>query len=293
MAGYSSYADFYERGPQRPFVVQNCLRGTAQVTLTRLAGNPPGAHRSPQLAEMLLIISGSGVYGMRYNLGLGWRKGRFRRGDMLLAPPEIVNEYHTDSETSFGGIALPLSFVETCLEELGHARPADFGALHDRIFRDRAIANHVYGLLEYATSTAIDPLYLDDRLVDLMTCLIDKAGRADARRQRKISLDKVTISRVFAYIEDNLAQELTLSELAFRAGLSMAHFARAFRQSVGTPPHRYVLNRRVERAKALLRHTQQPIADVALDCGFSSQAHLTSIFSRLVGTTPGRYRKGV
>lgn len=292
MTGYTSYADYFERGPQRAFVVENCLRGTARISLTRLSGNPPGEHESPDLPEMLLIVSGSGAYRMRYNLGLGWRRGRFRRGDLLLAPPHVVNEYHTDTDTAFGTLALPLSFIEACLAEVGPSACADFGVLHDRHFRDQTIEHHVTDLLEIAVAPAADPLYVDDRLVKLVSCLVAKAGRADARRQRRIGLTMDIVDRITDYVEANLEQELTLSDLAALAGLSLAHFARAFRLTVGTPPHRYVLHRRIERAKQLLCGSEQPIAAVAFDCGFSSQAHLTSVFSRLVGTTPAKFRKG-
>jgi AraC-like DNA-binding protein len=289
MAQYASYADYFERGPQRPFVVQNRLSGSAQVSLTRLSNNPAGAHRSPSLSELLLIVAGGGAFHMRYNLGLGWREGRFRRGDLLLAPPEVANEYLTDSPTSFGTIALPMAFVEACLAESGGRRMPDFGVLHDRFFRDAAIEAHAFSLLA-STAATPDPLYVDERLVGLVDCLVDKADRIQARRERHVSLDEAQIERVREFIESQLDGDLNLAVLSQVSGLSLAHFARAFRRSVGIPPHRYVMQRRVARAKQLLRATDRAIAEIALDCGFSSQAHMTAIFSRLVGATPARFR---
>jgi AraC family transcriptional regulator len=61
---------------------------------------------------------------------------------------------------------------------------------------------------------------------------------------------------------------------------------------LGQAPHRYVLDRRVERAKALLRDTETSVVDIALETGFSSQSHLSAWFTRLVGTTPAAYRRG-
>src|SRR4051794_24549196 len=92
------------------------------------------------------------------------------------------------------------------------------------------------------------------------------------------------------YIEMRLDHQITLADLASVARLSTAHLTRAFRQSMGISPHRFVLTRRVERAKDLLAHSDMSLAEVALTVGFASQSHLTVQFGRLVGTTPRRFR---
>jgi AraC family transcriptional regulator len=74
-------------------------------------------------------------------------------------------------------------------------------------------------------------------------------------------------------------------------GLSPYHFARMFRRAVGVPPHQYVLQRRVERAKGLLLAGRLGLSDVALAVGFSDQSHLTRVFRRAVGITPARFRR--
>lgn len=91
-------------------------------------------------------------------------------------------------------------------------------------------------------------------------------------------------------MDDRLASDLTLGDVARHLGLSPRHFARAFRQSTGLPPHQWLLRRRIERATVLLRDGDSPLADVAVRCGFADQSHFTSTFRRATGTTPGRYR---
>ncbi|MNL85512.1 Exoenzyme S synthesis regulatory protein ExsA [compost metagenome] len=73
--------------------------------------------------------------------------------------------------------------------------------------------------------------------------------------------------------------------------MSTYHFARRFQETVGMSPHSYVLGRRIERAGALLRRRDVPLVDIALACGFSSQSHLTTVFRRCLGLTPGEYRR--
>jgi AraC-like DNA-binding protein len=89
----------------------------------------------------------------------------------------------------------------------------------------------------------------------------------------------------------NLDGKLPLSRLAEECGLSTRHFARAFRQTTGVPPHRWLLGRRVDRAKDLLHDPALSLAEVALACGFADQSHFTRMFTTVVGLSPGLWRR--
>ncbi len=105
------------------------------------------------------------------------------------------------------------------------------------------------------------------------------------------ALDHRRLRRVTDFIEAELGEDLTIEALAKEALLSPFHFARAFKGATGTAPHRYLTHRRIERAKTLIGEGELPLAEVADECGFSSQAHFTRRFKHFVGTTPGEYRK--
>lgn len=92
------------------------------------------------------------------------------------------------------------------------------------------------------------------------------------------------------HIHGNLAADLSAPRLAARAGVSLAHFGRIFRDAVGVPPHRYVLAARLDLARKLLTQSTMPIARVAQESGFSSQSHLTASFRSAHATTPARFR---
>src|SRR5215472_9735850 len=102
--------------------------------------------------------------------------------------------------------------------------------------------------------------------------------------------DRNQARRVLDYIESNLSHELTLRELAGIADLSLHHFARLFKRTIGVAPYRYVLERRVERAKVMLRTANASLADISLSVGFDSQSHFTSVFGRMVGATPTEFQ---
>lgn len=93
------------------------------------------------------------------------------------------------------------------------------------------------------------------------------------------------------FLEANAEQDVSLVRLAAVAGLSPFHLVRVFREAVGLPPHAYLDQVRVERAKGLLS-AGLPIARAAAEAGFADQSHLTRRFKRLVGVTPGQYRAG-
>ena len=105
-------------------------------------------------------------------------------------------------------------------------------------------------------------------------------------------LSQRQLSRAVDFIETNLGGPLPLQEIASASGLSPVHFARQFKRAVGLAPHQYVMRARVERAKRLLTQTDLAVAEIAFDCGFSHQEHLTRVFRQLSGTTPALFRRG-
>jgi AraC-like DNA-binding protein len=98
---------------------------------------------------------------------------------------------------------------------------------------------------------------------------------------------------VSEFVDASLAQDLSIGDLANLTRMSASHFARNFRNTFGMPVHRYVLQRRIERAIRLLSLANQSIAQIALECGFANQSHFTESFRRIIGTTPHRYRRSV
>jgi AraC family transcriptional regulator len=103
-------------------------------------------------------------------------------------------------------------------------------------------------------------------------------------------LSPARLQRVCDYVEAHLDDDLSLTVLAEVACLSPYHFSRSFKQATGLTLHHYVVQRRVERAKTLMHCTQRPLGLIAQEAGFTDQSHLTSVFRRELGVTPGRFR---
>ena len=98
------------------------------------------------------------------------------------------------------------------------------------------------------------------------------------------------LRRVREHIDRNLGEHIEIADLASLTGLSPCHFSRAFKQSMGMPPHRYLISRRVQEATRLFESTDRPMFEIALDVGFSDQSHFTRVFSAQVGESPSQFR---
>lgn len=106
----------------------------------------------------------------------------------------------------------------------------------------------------------------------------------------KQSLNRTQLQQVIDYIHTYLDRDLSLGEIAEVVNISPTYFASLFKRAIGTSPHQYVIQQRVQQAKLLLSKTDLAIADIALQVGFSSQSHLTQQFKRLTGVTPKQVR---
>jgi AraC family transcriptional regulator len=106
-------------------------------------------------------------------------------------------------------------------------------------------------------------------------------------------LPRAKLRAVLEYVEEHLDATPTLEQMAAVARLSPTYFASQFKWTMGLPPHQYVIQRRVERAKQLMRVARDAsLAEIALDAGFCDQSQLSHHFKRLVGVTPGEFRRG-
>jgi AraC-like DNA-binding protein len=97
--------------------------------------------------------------------------------------------------------------------------------------------------------------------------------------------------RVLEHIRSNLDGSIQVEDLAMAAGLSVHHFARAFKQTIGVSPHRYLVQQRVERAAQLLGATDRSLSEIAAEVGFADQSHFSKNFNRVTGSTPNAFRR--
>lgn len=134
-------------------------------------------------------------------------------------------------------------------------------------------------------------LYADSVAETLALHLLARHAGNLARVEPRDALPRRVLRRALEQLEAGICGGVSLQALADEAQLSRSYFASAFRRAMGLPPHRYLTRRRLEMASELLRHSDLPIVEIALQCGFSSQAHLTTSFRAAYATSPHQYRR--
>lgn len=153
--------------------------------------------------------------------------------------------------------------------------------------RNMALAKHAGRVIREQTELALTQT--------LATTFID--GVADRVRRwgtprKPTPSHQAGIRRALELIDAKIDDTITLRDLADVAAMSTSHFCRAFKAATGMSPARYVWNKRVDRARQLLRnHRARPIIDVAMDCGFSTQSHFSHAFKQATGLTPREFRR--
>jgi AraC family transcriptional regulator len=174
------------------------------------------------------------------------------------------------------------------LRELQHAARPDpsqpFRDLNDLVVRDPLAELLGRTLVESGNSG--DFLYAES----VGQTLVMHIARLESARPTVNALPKWRLKRVQEYVDAHLEQSISLADLAKVVGLSRMHFAAQFRAATGYRPHDYLLYQRIETAKAILSSTEMPLAEVALTVGFHAQAHFSTVFKRLTGETPARWR---
>jgi len=138
----------------------------------------------------------------------------------------------------------------------------------------------------------MNELFAEHLSLALSTHVATRYGGMSPRKLNfRGGLSRFQQHRVLETIDANLDGTVPLTALAMECGLSVRHFARAFKESFGLPPHRYLLQRRVDAARGLLLDSKLSLTEIALTCGFADQSHFTRVFTANVGISPGALRR--
>ena len=268
-------------GHPKSLHVVELLQGGVQAT----TGEPPGSVSLEPMYPHVLVVNMSRTQHMAQERNGRRFEGDLLRGEMSLMPRQTPSKWAWQDECD-------RLDVMVCPEIFGDGARLE---VIDRFqFRDpemEAITRQIYA--EAGRNGMAERLYLESLVTQLAVILLRRYSTAaePAKVLPSAGLTRSQVRRVLDYIEANLHREVALRDLANVTDLSLHHFARMFKRTMGAAPHRYVLERRVDRAKEMLRETGTSLVEISLSLGFSSQSHFTNTFHRLVGATPGEFRE--
>ena len=215
-------------------------------------------------------------------------------GSVLIHPNRNFVWHYREKESLWLYIKLEPQVLNRIAQESGLS--SDLELEYRVLFGDPTIL-HLAQLLkaEVVKSSVAEEIYIESIRNLLAVHLIrnySNIRRSQTKQLAKTaSLSILQVKQLQDFIEDNLDQKLSIVQLASLVHLSQFHFARAFKEAVGTTPHRYLVQRRLERSKILLTVTRLSVQEIAIKVGYINLSHFTVQFRRYMGVTPAAYRQ--
>jgi AraC family transcriptional regulator len=235
-----------------------------------------------------LVLRGS----VRYEVLTGGRTLRYQSGPgtTFVLPRGTIDELRWAGPTERIAVAIHASLLCNALDEtIGRT---DIELIEHWNLTDRNIMAVILAMTtDLEEGSPAGRLYGESLADALAVYLLTRyATRHYAPQAYRGGLPRHLLKRVFDHIDEHVATDISLTQLATVAGMSTHYFAELFRQSTGHPPYRYVLLRKIERAKQSLRDRQHNVIEAALEAGFQNPSHFARTFRRFVGVSPSRFQ---
>ena len=265
--------------------------GTTGVTMVQ-CDQPAGYYRRPAADEFGLSMVLSTGSKLKVDHGVRWEAVPPPANDLILGPRRTDLSYELGGSMRYIIAILPHRFMRSALcRDGGPAWSYDFGRLHTSFFSDPTVsALMLRNWQEALAGTRESALVADTAWTTLAALLLRASGRSSLSTVHG-GLAGWQLRRVIEHIQDRLTEDVSLNDLANLAGLSPRHLCTAFRESTGLPPHRWQIERRIERAKVMLTDPTMTITDVALACGFGTPSHFATMFRQATGSRPSAWRR--
>ena len=211
-------------------------------------------------------------------------------GDVAIVPANVNHWQRIEAEVSE---AILLTIEPQIISRIAHeaVNPERVELLPTFAHPDPLIHHLALNLKACLDSDSCDRLYAESLFHTLsMHLLRNYSTRQFTLKDIGTGLPPYKLRQAIAYINDNLDRKIQLNDVAKLVDISQYYFCRQFHDSTGVPPYKYVIQQRVAKAKDLIKHSKLSLADIAYECGFSSQSQMTQHFRKCVGVTPKVYR---
>lgn len=252
--------------------------------------HPPASVWHPGTHDHLLVLNMDG-HALLDDTSLGFRQtGWASPGCFSLTPAGLPVSRSWKGRPEILLILLAPKFIGDIVEEMD-LNPASVDIIPRLAVPDQTLHSFGHALRAEAANGGLgSTLMVESVLRSLGVHLLRHYSSLAAKPLPRPTLTSRRLNKVLEYMKAHLDQPVLLSELAEICGLSPTHFNRAFRDALGKPPHAYLIELRLEKAKDLLEHTRLPITEIALNCGFEQSQYFATQFRRKVGFTPREWR---
>ena len=281
----------WERYMPAPAVLSSEAMGWTKISARRYQ-HPPANIQAPALLDHLIFVHLAGPTSVHWKLEDQVATGRSIPGQVGIMSANKLNNWQWDGRPDVFHVYLKATF----LAEIALQADVQHFELIDRFgVDDSSIRQICLSILREVTSTGFAGRLYGDFLAQVLAVQLLRRHCVLTPKCSETSgaLPSYKLHRALDFVEAHLADEVGVDDIARAASMSTYHFARAFKRSIGSPPHQYVIQRRIERAKELLRLSDAPIMEIAMSVGFATQNHFTTVFGRVCGATPKQYRDSI
>ncbi|NJM49064.1 MAG: helix-turn-helix transcriptional regulator [Alkalinema sp. RU_4_3] len=286
---FASQEDAVRVLPQAP-LIDSYRTGWKGLTFTHYCHPPHETMEHCLLQHSLVIADPKSCFQAERHVNGKFRQYAHGNGRVDIIPAFLDHRTNWDQEVEFSVIAICPTLLNQTAQEL-RQREIELipqFSIDDPVIRQLALALKT----EIQTGCMSGRLYGESLGTALAARLLQNYAVNKPPFEFKANgLSRSQLGRVIDYIQANLAQDVSILDLAIVTNMSESHFSRGFKRSVGITPYQYLMQQRVERARQLLNQQVISISDIALDCGFANQTHLTKVFRQMTGITPKAYQK--
>jgi AraC family transcriptional regulator len=279
------------------FATRALPRATIAVTELQYE-NPQGVLSTPPMIEDAYLVAVHFKHFPRYQY---WENGKaapvsiLRPGETIIYDVKRLPTFHLNSSFHSVHFYFPRTALDALADEADAPRIGELRYKPAVSHRDPVLRGMAEALLPlFRTPDLANRLLVDHLMLTVGYHVTSHYGGMQPPIRRAFGgLTRIQERRAKELLTRSIAGDVPLSDLARECGLSLTSFSRAFRKTVGIPPHRWVIQQRIELAKTLLRGDAKSLAEIALECGFSDQSHFTRFFTAAVGVSPGFWRQTV
>lgn len=292
---FESYPDFFKNAEcgYRDFA-QEHRRSEGRVPFNMiLADQQPHNYMDPALNDTLLILPLSVEAQCNWNWTIKDRKVKSKAqvNRMLIVPPNVQSFWEVDAQRTLMTLCIPNSTFRSvlgshCPRQLGQA----LWDLSSDTWEDEYLSCAMRQLWECSQGQQpVDVIMREGMVTSIIARLMKKVGIENGGQQ-PVALPEWRIRKLQAFVQQQLAEDISLDDMADATGLSRRQFSRAFSAQLGETPFRWLSRQRIEQAKVMLKETDSPLYWIAEACGFSDQSHFSKAFKQALGVTPVTWR---
>lgn len=246
----------------------------------------------PEMRDYMIVVYQGGQSTMRRRAGGPWQSATVERGVVSLLTRAEQSIWHWDKPIDVRHIYLSHDTLAETAAQVFRREPTSI-EIDDHLGCVDTVIPQCLKVLEDEMKHGGpgQKLLVDAVRTQIAVHLLRRFARVELPNLNPAVFSALQRHRIFEFVEERLDENFGLESLASTVGLSPFHFSRRFKAEFGQTPHSFIIRKRIERAKTMLKKRNIAMKAVALDCGFSDQSHFCRTFRKMVGVTPAEYRR--